>query len=225
MLISFAAGTVPLSAGGDHLITLPILRAIATKGPLGLVHFDAHSDTWDTYFGAPITHGTPFRRASEEGLIDQVHDAVVDNGVLDILSSDYIPFSLMQAVFALTRGALPDLLGAGRTTTSSSLRTSRSASRSTWSADASGSRMSRLIVRLPVSRTIASGLISTPARSSAKSAAKRDTALTARATASTSPRALSCSATRRASASSYLTLASGARNPAARLAYWRREGT
>ncbi len=66
-----AAGTVPLSAGGDHLITLPILRAIATRGPLGMVHFDAHSDTWDTYFGGyKYTHGTPFRRAIEEGLLD-----------------------------------------------------------------------------------------------------------------------------------------------------------
>ena len=66
-----AAGAVPLSAGGDHLITLPILRAIATGGPLGMVHFDAHSDTWDTYFGGyKYTHGTPFRRAIEEGLVD-----------------------------------------------------------------------------------------------------------------------------------------------------------
>ena len=66
-----AVGTVPLSAGGDHLITLPILRAIATDGPLGMVHFDAHSDTWDTYFGGyKYTHGTPFRRAIEENLVD-----------------------------------------------------------------------------------------------------------------------------------------------------------
>jgi guanidinopropionase len=66
-----AVGTVPLSAGGDHLITLPILRAIATSGPLGMVHFDAHSDTWDTYFGGyKYTHGTPFRRAIEENLVD-----------------------------------------------------------------------------------------------------------------------------------------------------------
>ncbi|MDP1750594.1 MAG: agmatinase, partial [Reyranella sp.] len=67
-----AAGTVPLSAGGDHLITLPIMRAIADKArPLGMVHFDAHSDTWDTYFGGyKYTHGTPFRRAVEEGLLD-----------------------------------------------------------------------------------------------------------------------------------------------------------
>ena len=66
-----AAGAAPLSAGGDHLITLPILRAIARDGPVGVVHFDAHSDTGDTYFGGEkYTHGTPFRRAVEEGLID-----------------------------------------------------------------------------------------------------------------------------------------------------------
>ena len=63
---------MPLSAGGDHLITLPIMRGIR-KGlpPLGMVHFDAHSDTWDSYFGGyKYTHGTPFRRAVEEGLLD-----------------------------------------------------------------------------------------------------------------------------------------------------------
>jgi len=66
-----AAGVVPLSAGGDHLITLPIMRAIAQDGPLGMVHFDAHTDTWDRYFGdSKYTHGTPFRRAIEEGLLD-----------------------------------------------------------------------------------------------------------------------------------------------------------
>ncbi len=57
--------------GGDHTIALPLLRvAHAKHGPVAVLHFDAHLDTWDTYFGAPITHGTPFRRASEEGLID-----------------------------------------------------------------------------------------------------------------------------------------------------------
>ena len=66
-----AAGAAPLSAGGDHLVTLPILRGLAHWRPLGLVHFDAHSDTWDTYFGGHrYTHGTPFRRAIEERLID-----------------------------------------------------------------------------------------------------------------------------------------------------------
>ena len=66
------AGAAPLSAGGDHLVTLPIMRAVARgRGPLGMVHFDAHSDTNDEYFnGQKYTHGTPFRRAVEEGLLD-----------------------------------------------------------------------------------------------------------------------------------------------------------
>jgi agmatinase len=59
-----------VAIGGDHTIALPLLRATAARhGPLSLVHFDAHLDTWDTYFGAPYTHGTPFRRAVEEGLL------------------------------------------------------------------------------------------------------------------------------------------------------------
>ena len=66
-----AAGVVPISAGGDHLVTLPIMRAIAKDRPVGMVHFDAHTDTWDRYFGDELyTHGTPFRRAIEEGLLD-----------------------------------------------------------------------------------------------------------------------------------------------------------
>lgn len=61
-----------LTLGGDHTIALPLLRHLADKhGPVAVLHFDAHLDTWDTYFGAPYTHGTPFRRASEEGLIDK----------------------------------------------------------------------------------------------------------------------------------------------------------
>ena len=61
-----------LTLGGDHTIALPLLRAIsAVHGPVAVVHFDAHLDTWDTYFGAAYTHGTPFRRASEEGLLDR----------------------------------------------------------------------------------------------------------------------------------------------------------
>jgi agmatinase len=64
------AGRPVVCLGGDHTVALPVLRALhALHGPLALVHFDAHLDTWDTYFGAPYTHGTPFRRASEEGLI------------------------------------------------------------------------------------------------------------------------------------------------------------
>ena len=61
-----------VTIGGDHTIALPLLRVMhEMHGPIAVVHFDAHLDTWDTYFGAPITHGTPFRRASEEGLIDK----------------------------------------------------------------------------------------------------------------------------------------------------------
>jgi agmatinase len=60
-----------VTIGGDHTIALPLLRAMhARHGPIALVHFDAHLDTWDTYFGAPYTHGTPFRRAVDEGLLD-----------------------------------------------------------------------------------------------------------------------------------------------------------
>jgi agmatinase len=67
-----SAGARLVAIGGDHTIALPLLRNVTKiHGPVAVVHFDAHLDTWDTYFGAPITHGTPFRRASEEGLIDQ----------------------------------------------------------------------------------------------------------------------------------------------------------
>jgi agmatinase len=63
-------GAKLVTLGGDHTIALPLLRAASRRhGPVALVHFDAHLDTWDTYFGAPYTHGTPFRRAFEEGLL------------------------------------------------------------------------------------------------------------------------------------------------------------
>ncbi|MGC2400059.1 MAG: agmatinase [Acidobacteriaceae bacterium] len=66
------AGTVPICVGGDHSILLPILRAIhATHGPVGLIQLDAHSDTWDQYWGMKYSHGTPVRRAIEEGLLTQ----------------------------------------------------------------------------------------------------------------------------------------------------------
>jgi guanidinopropionase len=63
-------GVVPLSAGGDHSITLPILRAIAGDRPVGLVHIDAHTDCCDEEMNSRYSHGTPFRRAVEEGLLD-----------------------------------------------------------------------------------------------------------------------------------------------------------
>ena len=69
-----------ISLGGDHTVAFPLLRAMnAHFGPVALVHFDAHLDTWDTYFGAPYTHGTPFRRAAEEGLF--VDDASIHVGI------------------------------------------------------------------------------------------------------------------------------------------------
>ena len=67
-----ADGASLLTIGGDHTIALPLLRAASQRAgqPVALLHFDAHLDTWDTYFGADYTHGTPFRRAAEEGLLD-----------------------------------------------------------------------------------------------------------------------------------------------------------
>ncbi len=66
-----ARGIAPLSIGGDHLTTLPVLRGIAKGKPVGSIHFDSHTDLNDSYFdGCKFTHGTPFRRAIEEGLID-----------------------------------------------------------------------------------------------------------------------------------------------------------
>jgi guanidinopropionase len=65
-----SAGAVPLSVGGDHSISLPILRAIAAGSPVGMVHIDAHTDTCDEELGSKFTHGTPFRRAVEEGFLD-----------------------------------------------------------------------------------------------------------------------------------------------------------
>jgi guanidinopropionase len=66
-----AKGIRPLSAGGDHLCSLPVLRAVGEKRPVGMIHFDAHTDLYDSYFGGfKYTHGTPFRRAIEEGVLD-----------------------------------------------------------------------------------------------------------------------------------------------------------
>jgi agmatinase len=65
------AGVTTIGLGGDHSVTLPELRAVAQKhGPVGLIHFDSHGDVWHSYFGGKDTHGTPIRRAIEEGLID-----------------------------------------------------------------------------------------------------------------------------------------------------------
>jgi guanidinopropionase len=80
-------GILPLTAGGDHLITLPVMRAVCRDEPVGMVHFDAHTDTWDRYFGeSKYTHGTPFRRAIEEGLLDPKR--TVQIGIRGALYSD-----------------------------------------------------------------------------------------------------------------------------------------
>lgn len=65
-----AAGAMPLTAGGDHSISFPILRALAVDGPVGMVHVDAHTDTWDSFQGSKFNHGAPFRRAVEAGVLD-----------------------------------------------------------------------------------------------------------------------------------------------------------
>ena len=87
------AGVVPLSCGGDHLITLPIFRAIAKDRPVGMVHFDAHTDTADeAYNGEKYHHGTPFRRAVEEGLLDPKR--TIQIGIRGSMSDDdYYNFS------------------------------------------------------------------------------------------------------------------------------------
>ena len=81
-----AAEVIPVAAGGDHSITLPIFRAIAKHRPVGMVHFDAHCDTHDDYLGSKFHHGAPFRRAVEEGLLDP-HRTIqigIRGGVSDI---------------------------------------------------------------------------------------------------------------------------------------------
>ncbi|HTT93020.1 MAG TPA: agmatinase [Acidimicrobiales bacterium] len=73
-----ANGSRLVAIGGDHTVALPLLRSTARRhGPLALVHFDAHLDTWDTYFGQRFTHGTPFRRAWEEGILQKDRSAHV----------------------------------------------------------------------------------------------------------------------------------------------------
>jgi agmatinase len=84
-------GTRILALGGDHTIALPLLRAAAGRhGPLAVLHFDAHLDTWDILHGAAIWHGSPFRRAAEEGLLDLEHcqHVGIRGGVYDPIELD-----------------------------------------------------------------------------------------------------------------------------------------
>ena len=99
--------------GGDHTIALPVLRALrAQHGPIALVHFDAHLDTWDTYFNAPYTHGTPFRRAWEEGLLDAHHTMHV--GIRGSLYSDQDLADDADMGFAIVHARDMDRLGADK---------------------------------------------------------------------------------------------------------------
>ncbi len=92
-----------ITIGGDHTIALPMLRVTRSKfGQVALVHFDAHLDTWDTYFGAPYTHGTPFRRAAEERLFVEDHSAHVGiRGPLyartDLSSDEALGFTIVSS--------------------------------------------------------------------------------------------------------------------------------
>ena len=91
-------GILPMTAGGDHLVSLPVLRALARKGPLGMIHFDSHTDLFDDYFGGfRYTHGTPFRRAIEEGLLDPKR--VVQIGIRGTMyGSEDITFARTQGI-------------------------------------------------------------------------------------------------------------------------------
>ena len=117
-------GATLLSIGGDHTIALPLLRSLhRTHGRIAVLHFDAHLDTWDTYFGAPYTHGTPFRRAAEESLLDPEHclhvgirgplysaDDLTEDGVLgfQVIGSDAYQLDGLATVVERVHSRLGD---------------------------------------------------------------------------------------------------------------------
>jgi guanidinobutyrase / D-arginase len=99
-----------ITIGGDHTVALPLLRAAhRAHGPLALIHFDAHLDTWDTYFGAPITHGTMFRRAYQEGLL--APEANIHLGIRGPLYDRSDLFDDARFGFQIIRAGELDLLG------------------------------------------------------------------------------------------------------------------
>jgi guanidinopropionase len=104
-----AQGIVPLSVGGDHLLSLPVMRAICRDGPLGMVHIDAHTDTNDSSWGTQkLTHGTPFRRAIEEGLLDPKR--TVQIAIRGTLYSDSdLDWGLAQGIRVITIEEFHDL--------------------------------------------------------------------------------------------------------------------
>jgi agmatinase len=105
-----ATGAAVVALGGDHTLSLPLLRVAAQRhGPVALVHFDAHLDTWDTYFGEPYTHGTPFRRAVEEGLLDTAALSHVGirgplYGKADLAEDRRMGFGIVTAADVLRQG-------------------------------------------------------------------------------------------------------------------------
>ena len=102
------AGIVPLTAGGDHLSSLPVLRSVAKSGPVGMIHFDSHTDLFHSYFGGTMyTHGTPFRRAVEEGLLDPkrvvqigIRGTMYDTEDRDFAAAEGIRLILIEEFFA-----------------------------------------------------------------------------------------------------------------------------
>ncbi|GAA4601263.1 agmatinase [Actinoplanes octamycinicus] len=99
-----------MTLGGDHTIALPLLRAVARKhGPVALLHFDAHLDTWDSYFGEQYTHGTPFRRAVEEGILDTSALSHVGTrgpiyGEKDLKDNEAMGFGIVTSADVMRRG-------------------------------------------------------------------------------------------------------------------------
>ncbi|QYK43553.1 MAG: agmatinase [Paracoccaceae bacterium] len=108
-----AAGVRPLSVGGDHLCTLPVLRGIARQRPLGLILFDSHTDLYPAYFGGKaLTHGNPFRLAVEEGLIDPARSTMIGmrGTTYDTADRDFAArhgIRIVTAETLLDRGADP----------------------------------------------------------------------------------------------------------------------
>ncbi|MFF3501563.1 agmatinase [Streptomyces sp. NPDC003247] len=106
-----ADGTRLVTLGGDHTVALPLLRAVAERhGPVAVLHFDAHLDTWDTYFGAEYTHGTPFRRAVEEGILDTSALSHVGTrgplyGKQDLTEDEKLGFGIVTSADVYRRGA------------------------------------------------------------------------------------------------------------------------
>ena len=102
------AGIMPLTAGGDHLSSLPVLRSVAKSGPVGMIHFDSHTDLFHSYFGGMMyTHGTPFRRAVEEGLLDPkrvvqigIRGTMYDTEDRDFAAAEGIRLILIEELFA-----------------------------------------------------------------------------------------------------------------------------